>query len=437
MVSGTGWMCISCQSDTFPFTNLTNEEIFDVFNDKVPLLSKKAKCGGCSRKIKKNFPYSTCNTCSCTFHQKCTGMPKKDVPLPPNWDCPKCISKQLPFSSIDQNSLLMTIHGKSDSEIDSLNKGPSFSLKSLLDKLPGQNFSKDEFLNDTIKSKYYTVGDFLAAKFSAKKFSIIHLNISSLQRHIDDLRSLLAGLEMKFDIICISETRLYDEKPLVNIDIDGYNFIHTTTHTHAGGAGMYINSKLEFEKMDSISLCHPNICESVFAEIKHPTKKNVIIGTVYRHPSPPVSEFLDCFLSKTLQKITITKKNCILAGDFNVDLIKYGHNNHVNSFYDEVSSFSFRPLVLQPSRVTSKSFTLIDNIFTNDMSCFSSGGNITSSISDHFAQFCQLDIFDKIRTSTTKFSRDWRNFNKERFAYEIQNINWDVFYPLIPIQILP
>ena len=90
-----------------------------------------------------------------------------------------------------------------------------------------------------------------------------------------------------------------------------------------------------------------------------------------------------------------------------------------------ISSFSFRPLVLQPSRVTSKSFTLIDNIFTNDMSCFSSGGNITSSISDHFAQFCQLDIFEKIPTSTTKFSRDWRNFNRERFAYEVQNINWD------------
>ena len=60
------------------------------------------------------------------------------------------------------------------------------------------------------------------------------------------------------------------------------------------------------------------------------------------------------------------------------------------------------------------------------MSCFSSGGNITSSISDHFAQFCQLDIFEKIHPSTTKYSRDWRNFNRERFAYEVQNINWDV-----------
>jgi len=140
----------------------------------------------------------------------------------------------------------MTIHGKNDDEIESLNKGPSFSLKSIIDKIPGQKFTTDEFLSDTIKSKYYTAGDFLAAKFSPRNFSIIHLNISSLQKHIDELRSLLFGLELKFDIICISETRLYDEKPLVNINIDGYNFLHTSTETRAGGAGMYINSCLEF-----------------------------------------------------------------------------------------------------------------------------------------------------------------------------------------------
>ena len=143
-----------------------------------------------------------------------------------------------------------------------------------------------------------------------------------------------------------------------DIDIDGYNFIHTTTKNHAGGAGMYVNSNLEFEKIESISMCHPKICESIFVEIKHPTKKNVIIGNIYRHPSSTVTEFLDCFFRQTLQKITKTNIYCILTGDFNVDLIKYGHNNHVNDFYDEVSSFSFRPLILQPSRVTSKSSTL-------------------------------------------------------------------------------
>ena len=324
----------------------------------------------------------------------------------------------------------MTIHGKNDDEIETLNKGPSFSLKSIIDKIPGQKFTTDEFLSDTIKSKYYTAGEFLAAKFSPRNFSIIHLNISSLQKHIDELRSLLFGLELKFDIICISETRLYDEKPLVNINIDGYTFLHTPTETRAGGVGMYINSCLEFYKIESISLCHPSVCESIFVEIKHPTKKNLIVGTIYRHPSSAVSDFLNTFFRQSLQKITKSNKNCILAGDFNVDLINYGHNNHVDSFYDEISRFSFRPLILQPSRVTSKSFTLIDNIFINDLSCFSSGGNITSSISDHFSQFCLIDIFKKSHSaSNVKYSRDWRNFNRERFTYEIQNLSWDDVIP--------
>ena len=34
--------------------------------------------------------------------------------------------------------------------------------------------------------------------------------------------------------------------------------------------------------------------------------------------------------------------------------------------------------------------TLIDNIFINDMTCHSFGGNLTSSISDHFLQFTGL-----------------------------------------------
>ena len=68
-----------------------------------------------------------------------------------------------------------------------------------------------------------------------------------------------------------------------------------------------------------------------------------------------------------------------LAGDFNVDLIQYGDNKKIDDFYDELSMHSFRPLILQPS-----TRTLIDNIYVNDLSTFSSGGILTTSISDHF-----------------------------------------------------
>ena len=93
---------------------------------------------------------------------------------------------------------------------------------------------------------------------------------------------------------------------------------------------------------------------------------------------------MNIFFEKMLEKVTKTNKTCALLGDFNVDLIKYGDNNCVDSIYDQVSSHGFRPLILQPSHVSANSAILIDNIFINNVEYFSKGGNITSVISDHF-----------------------------------------------------
>ena len=131
-------------------------------------------------------------------------------------------------------------------ESDDLNNTPSFSMKSLLDQLPGQTFSTDEFLSDTITSKYYTAGEFLNTRFSKNNFSIFHLNIASLQKHIDELRSFLFSVDHKFKILCITETRLHDSVPLVNVDIEGYTFLHTPTTSQCGGTGLYISNDIEY-----------------------------------------------------------------------------------------------------------------------------------------------------------------------------------------------
>ena len=114
-------------------------------------------------------------------------------------------------------------------------------------------------------------------------------------------------------------------------------------------------------------------------------------------------------------------------GDFNIDLIKYGTKTDVSTFYDKMSAHSFRPLILQPTRLTSSSATLIDNIFINDLACSSKGGNITTAISDHLIQFSQLDLFDTNTNSIkeTKSKRDWTVFNKREFSDEIDKISWD------------
>ena len=255
---------------------------------------------------------------------------------------------------------------------------------------------------------------------------MFHMNIASLQAHIDELKSLLTLLDHPFDAICITETRLYESSHLVNIQIPGYDFLHTPTTTQCGGAGIYVKSVYQSVPISNLSVSHENICETIFTEIKNNSKKNLIIGCIYRHHTP-IPLFCTTYLDKTLNQITKSKKTCALLGDFNIDLIKYGTHPDVTSFYDQISSHSFRPLVLQPTRLTSTSATLIDNIFINDLSCTSKGGNITTSISDHLIQFSQIDIFDSPphAKANVKYMRNWRIFNKREFADELSSTSWD------------
>ena len=129
-------------------------------------------------------------------------------------------------------------------------------------------------------------------------------------------------------------------------------------------------------------------------EIKN-RNKSLTVGTIYRHPTAACNMFLEDFLHPTLHKLDQKKRKVVITGDFNFDLIKYDSHKPTSDFYDIISSFSYKPLILDPSRITYKSNTLIDNIFVNDIGCLSEGGNLTSSISDHYLQFSVNNIFAK------------------------------------------
>ena len=309
-------------------------------------------------------------------------------------------------------------------DLNSVNK-PSFTIQSLLDQMPGQKFESDEFLSDSISSKYYRPSEFLECKLPLKNFTMLHINIASLSKHIDELRNLLKLLKHPFDIIGVTETRLYNDDPLVNIDIDGYEFRHTPTSTKCGGAGIYIKSCYDYEIRSEHSKSLTDLTESIFIEIKRKGQRNILVGCIYRHHSP-LTSFLNNYFSKTLDNLSKhPNKICALMGDFNVDLVKYSSHTQTNEFYDLLSSHGFRPLILQPTRVTSTSATLIDNIFINDMSCHSIGGNLTSSISDHYFQFSQVNIlYSSDNKNSVKYARNYRNFNNREFSEELSKVNW-------------
>ena len=108
---------------------------------------------------------------------------------------------------------------------------------------------------------------------------------------------------------------------------------------------------------------------------------------IYRHPSVDLTDFNCNYLNKLLENISKEQKSIFLLGDFNVNLLNYNEHNQTNEFLDSLVSNSFIPLILQPTRTTSHSNTLIDNIFSNVFDREIISVNLNSTISDHLSRF--------------------------------------------------
>ena len=105
-------------------------------------------------------------------------------------------------------------------------------------------------------------------------------------------------------------------------------------------------------------------------------------------------EFNDNYSSILLDKISEENKSVLLIRDVNVDLLKYDEHAPTNEFLDSLSSHIFLPHIVQPTRISNTSKTLIDNTFPNIDTPSSISANLTASILDNLPQFLIVpDIF--------------------------------------------
>ena len=98
-----------------------------------------------------------------------------------------------------------------------------------------------------------------------------------------------------------------------------------------------------------------------------------------------------------------------------------------NEFLNSMSSYSLYPSITKPTRITSTSATLIDNIFTNSNS-FQTSGIIIANVSDHLPVFITTDLklyrneTDLVETEV----RQLKDQNIQYFRSELGKVNWEV-----------
>ena len=81
-------------------------------------------------------------------------------------------------------------------------------------------------------------------------------------------------------------------------------------------------------------------------------------------------------------------------------------------------------LILQPTRITSYSNALIDNIFSNAIDPDIIFGNLTATISDHLPQFAIIPnrSGNILSNKSNIYERDWSKFDSENFTLIDQHL---------------
>lgn len=89
-----------------------------------------------------------------------------------------------------------------------------------------------------------------------------------------------------------------------------------------------------------------------------------------------------------------------------------------------LASFFYQPHILQPTRITNHTTTLIDNIFFNSIEHFTISGNIVYDLTDHLANFIILSNLDSLPSNIKVHKRDYSKLNQSNLISEIQAIDW-------------
>ena len=107
--------------------------------------------------------------------------------------------------------------------------------------------------------------------------------------------------------------------------------------------------------------------------------------------------------------------------------MNYNEHNPTNELLDSLASNSFIALILQPTRITSHSNTLIGNIFSNIIDPNIISCNLTATISGHLLQFAIIpNMFCNSKSNKSNmYERDWSKFDQENFILDYFFIDWE------------
>ena len=245
-------------------------------------------------------------------------------------------------------------------------------------------------LNVIRHSPYISDDELFQQRVNCKNgLSILSLNCQSLHAKFDYIKLLIEKFmhnNCPLQVLCLQETWISSGTDLSPYIIPGYHLILTPHYASShGGLLIYLSEKWDYtiKSNDTVS----KLWERQIIEIFDPNKKlqrKIVIGNIYRPPhnsTDNLTNFLSEF-SATLIECNARGRNTYLCGDYNVDLLKMNRLQFNENYFDSILSSGYVPTITLPTRLSDNS-SLLDNVFTTNISNTLSAYILNVHISDH------------------------------------------------------
>jgi len=238
------------------------------------------------------------------------------------------------------------------------------------------SINEDSSVTDSFQHDLPFVNDVVS--ISSDGVRLIHHNVQGLLSKMPEITQWLHICDSSPTILCCSETWLRSNDSVGQFP--GYDFYCSPDHFRIDGTGrasrlpgscIFVSGAL---MSDHPTICTEieDSCQSLNVSCCFITCKfhRLAVVSIYRSPSTCPDAGLQ-ELSTLLDKLCTCVKNIILAGDFNIDL--HNDSSITKRYVSLLSDYGLSQYILQPTRVSPQSSTLIDHVIcTNDISVLNS-----------------------------------------------------------------
>ena len=254
-----------------------------------------------------------------------------------------------------------------------------------------------------------------------RNLNMCHINIRSLSR--SKVKAIQCQLSHIYDIITLSETHLYQGVTDDLFELPGFHTIVRKDRPNlGGGVAIYLKENLGFKRLFKYERAD---LEILWVQL-NTVEGKLVLGSVYRPPGAASTNQFWLELDAVLDIIKSDGyKNIFLLGDFNADFKTINGKKLI----DLCNRQNLECLIGEPTRITSSSATILDQIITN-VPNFVNNVKVLPPVStnDHCTVTARLNFSIPSEHAYSRLVWDYKKANIQGFQAALSEMNCDEIF---------